>query len=218
MSTPNENPVNPCETCGHPQYAHDDEVDGYCDECPAIGDADRHDYVAPFTLKQLAEQETVLKALADKIGDAYQDVRNRVQAAMLNAALTNGKQSITVELSGEAVGSISMPAAEPLAQVDNWNEFIRWAMVNAPTEIVRKFVTDVRPAYVTKILAEMTAAGRPEICDKETGVVHVVPGVSVKPRRTGSHRLTFKKNGRKAVERWWTDDPAVIRAILPRDE
>lgn len=216
MSGTDENPVNPCETCGHPKYAHGD--DGFCEECPAVGEADLHDFRAPLTLKELAEQETVLKALADKINEAYKDTRNRVQAAMINAAKTNGKQSITVQLSGQDVGSISMPAAEPLAQIDNWDEFLRWAIVNARTEITRKIVTDVRPAYVTKILAEMTAAGRPEICDKETGVVHEVPGVSVKPRRTGSHRLTFKKNGRAAVQQWWTDDPTVIRAILPRGE
>jgi hypothetical protein len=205
-----------CDECDHPEYMHED--DGYCGECPATEATDRHDFRAPLTLKELAEQETILKALKERVSDAYDDTRKRVQEAMITAAKTNGKQSITVELGGEEVGTISIPAAEPVALVDDMDALLKWAIVNAPTEITRKIVTEIRPAYVTKILGEMTAAGSPHICDKETGVVSEVPGVSVKPRRTNAHRLTFRKAGRAAVARWWAEDPASLRAILPRSE
>lgn len=207
-----------CEECGHPEDVHGNEVDEFCDDCPSADEVDHHDFRPPLTLKELAEQETILKALRERVGDAYEDTRKRVQAAMIAAAKTNGKQSITVELGGQAVGTISMPAAEPVALVDDMDALLKWAILNAPTEITRKIVTEIRPAFVTKILGEMTAAGRPQICDKETGVVTEVPGVSVKPRRRSEHRLLFKKTGRATVQEWWNNDPAAIRAILPRGE
>lgn len=214
MTDPAGNTVDPCTTCGHPRYAHDETVDGYCDECPAVGDADHHDFTEPLTLKELTEKQAILKALSDRIADEYKATRLLALKAATEARRTTGTKSIGIEIGGVQVASLSVPELKPEARVDDMDAVVRWAVANAPGEIVRRIVTEVRPAFITKILAEMTAAGVAEICDKESGVVQPVPGVSVVPREQGTHRLTFRKTGREDIAAWWMDEPARLRRML----
>lgn len=61
----------------------------------------------------------------------------------------------------------------------------------------------MRPAFLDKVLAEMTAAGVARLVNKATGELHDVPGVEVKATRSRNHSLRFKPGGREDVAKAW---------------
>ncbi|MFD8144766.1 hypothetical protein [Streptomyces sp. NPDC059708] len=154
-------------------------------------------------LSQLASEEAVLKALLDAVGDRLKDVKADMQAAL--DEVRSVRQVSALLPDGTEIAKISLTDPKPEAVVTDPDAFLAWVRENAATEVVRRVevVTEVRPAYRTALLAQMTAAGRPEICDKETGVVDTVPGVEIKATRARSHSVRFGKTGKQAVAAAW---------------
>lgn len=154
-------------------------------------------------IEHLALQEATLKALADEVDKRYRAVRAELQAAFDKAHETTGATVARVTVKtpdGTKVGTVSARGSgDPIAAVDDRQAFLEWAVKNAPTEITRRIVTEVRPAYESMILDQMTAAGAPRIVDAD-GVITEVPGVSVRPRRSRNHAMRV------------TDAPAIICA------
>jgi len=169
-------------------------------------------------IKHLAQVEATLKALADAVDGRLKEVRASMQAELETLRTDTGATSITAALpDGTAVATISLPKNTPTAAIDDQEAFLQWAIENAPTEIERTFVgfvTTVRPAYVKKILAEMDAAGAPQICDVETGVVWKIPGASVRPRRASSHSVRFKTNGKDLIGAAWRNGQLGLDTIM----
>lgn len=154
-------------------------------------------------LSQLASEEAVLKALMDAVGDRLKNVKADMQAALNEA---RGVKQVAATLpDGTEVAKISLTDPKPEAVVTDPEAFLAWVRENAATEVVRRVevVTEVRPAYRAALLAQMTAAGRPEVCDTETGVVDTVPGVEVRATRARSHSVRFAKTGKAAVAAAW---------------
>lgn len=154
-------------------------------------------------LTQLASDEAVLKALADAIGDRLKAVRGEMQAAL---DATGGVRQVAATLpDGTEVAKISLTDPKPEATITDRDAFLDWVREHAPSEVSRRVevITEVRPAYTTALLAEMTAAGRPEICDKETGVVETVPGVEVRATRARGHSVRFGKTGKADIGEAW---------------
>ena len=58
-------------------------------------------------------------------------------------------------------------------------------------------------------------AGRPEVCDKETGVVEEVPGVEVRATRARSHSVRFSKTGKDAIGEAWRNG-ALAADLMPQ--
>jgi hypothetical protein len=58
-------------------------------------------------------------------------------------------------------------------------------------------IREVRPTFQALLLAEMTAAGVTKWVDKDTGEVHDVPGVEIKPARARTHSVTFTRASKK---------------------
>jgi hypothetical protein len=154
-------------------------------------------------LAQLASEEAVLKALHDAIGDRLAAAKAETQAALDKARSV--KQVSALLPDGTEVAKISLTNPKPEAVVTDPAAFLAWVRETAPTEVVRRVevVTAVRPAYRAALLAQMTAASRPEICDKETGVVETVPGVEVKATRARGHSVRFAEAGKEAVAAAW---------------
>lgn len=182
-------------------------------------------------LSQLASEEAILKALADAVGDRLKEVRTNMQGALDEA---RGVKQVAATLpDGTEVAKISLTDPKPEAVVTDPDAFLAWVRENAATEVVRRVevVTEVRPAYRTGLLAQMTAAGRPEVCDKDTGVVDTVPGVEVRATRARGHSVRFAKAGKEAVAAAWasgqltsvvlpalTDEPEPIRCTRCQGE
>lgn len=155
-------------------------------------------------LRELAREEATLKALADVVADRLKQVRADTQAALDTADQETGTRQIAALLAdGTPIATISLTDPKPEAKLTDAEAFQAWVMETFPGEIERRFVAEVRPAFLDKVLAEMTAAGVARLLDKETGELHDVPGVEVKATRSRNHSLRFKPGGRESLALAW---------------
>ena len=152
-----------------------------------------------MSLQDAAAREAVLKALLDRIDVEYKKARAEVQAEL---DANRGLQQVAAQLpDGRKVAKISLTDPDPAAVVTDPDAYLAWVRDQHPgtDNITRRMVTEVRPAFTTALLAELTAAGVPQWCDTETGEVHTVPGVQIKATRARSHSVRFEKTGRELV-------------------
>lgn len=156
-----------------------------------------------------------LTALHDAIGDALKAAKAGSLDGLKAAKAESGTKQITVPLpDGRDVATITLVSPEPAAVVTDEDAFKAWVRKVYPDEIASRVVTEVRPAFRKKLLAEITAAGVPKVVvddehvDKETGlisgeqVVHDVPGVQLQGRAS-YQRLTYTKTGRADIAAAW---------------
>lgn len=156
-----------------------------------------------MSLKDAATRAAVLTTLYDAIGDQLKEAKAELQAGLKAAKQETGTKQIGASLpDGVEVAKITLVSPDPAATVVDDEAFTAWVRQHHPDNITRRFVTEVRPAFVKSLLAEMTAAGAPRWCDQETGEVHDVPGVNLQPR-AAYHRTTFDKDGRDRIAAAW---------------
>ena len=166
-------------------------------------------------LTQLARDETMLRALADAVNDRLRAVRTQMQAAFDDSS---GIRQVAAQLpDGTEVAKVSVTDPKPEAVVVDADAFRDWVMKTRPTEIRRTLHTEVRDSYKALILNQITAAGVPEVCDKETGLVQSVPGVEVRATRARSHSVRFSKEGREAIAAAWRDGVLAVD-LMPQIE
>lgn len=163
-------------------------------------------------MNALAFEEAALKTLADAIADRLKEVK----ADMQQALDTSGATRVDAKLpDGTKVATISMTSPKPAAVVTDPDLFLKWVRENSPANITSRLVTEVRPAYTTALLAEMTAAGIAEVANRETGVVEEVPGVEIKATRSRSHSVRPVDGGREAIAEAWRSG-ALAHLALPQ--
>ena len=151
-------------------------------------------------MSTLALQEAALKTLSDRVAAELKAVRLEMQAALE----VTGASRVEAKLpDGTKVGTISMSDPKPTAQVTDPDAFLGWVRKHSPANVVTRLVTEVRPAYTSALLAEMTAAGVAEVADRETGVVEEVSGVEIRASRTRSHSARLADGGGEAIVEAW---------------
>lgn len=156
-------------------------------------------------LKETAARTAVLSTLADLIGAELKTAKAQLQTELKAAKQETGTQKVGVFLpDGRDVGTASLVQPKAAAVVTDEEAFLKWVMAVRPDEVVRRFVTEVRPAWQTLVLKELTAAGVSQWCDKETGEVHDVPGVQIQGRAAYT-RLTVPDEGTAAIAEAWRD-------------
>ncbi|MFD8407207.1 hypothetical protein ACFV1G_21280 [Streptomyces anulatus] len=153
-----------------------------------------------MNMQQLALEEAALKTLADTVMDRLKAVKAEMQTALTEGGV--GKVDATLP-DGTKVAVISRTDSKPAAVITDPEAFLAWVRAAAPTEVTTRLVTEVRPAYTTALLAEMTAAGVAEVSDKETGVVDSVPGVEIRATRSTTHSVRPVKGGRDLIAEAW---------------
>lgn len=153
-----------------------------------------------MSIKDLALEEAALKALADTIGDRMKVVKAELQTQLVSAGVSRVDALLP---DGTKVGTISRPESKPKAVVLDDKAYLAWVVQNAPDNIVSQVVTQVRPAYTTALLAEMTAAGVAQWTDEATGEVHDVPGVEVKKVRETTHSVRSADGSRDVIVEAW---------------
>ncbi|MEE1735937.1 hypothetical protein PUR49_05330 [Streptomyces sp. BE147] len=153
-----------------------------------------------MNMQELALEEAALKTLADTVLDRLKAVKAEMQEALTAGGV--GKVDATLP-DGRKVAVISRTDSKPAAVITDPAAFLDWVRTAAPTEVTTRLVTEVRPAYTTAILAEMTAAGTAEVSDKETGVVDAVPGVEIRATRSTTHSVRPTKTGRELIAEAW---------------
>jgi hypothetical protein len=155
------------------------------------------------SLKDAATRTAVLSALADLITGELKAAKADLQAELKAAKERTGTQQIGVSLpDGSDIGKASLVQPKAAAVVTDPDAFVKWVMAVRPGEIVRRFVTEVRPAWQALVLKELTAAGVAQWCDKETGELHDVPGVQMQGRAAYT-RLTVPDEGQTAIAEAW---------------
>lgn len=153
-------------------------------------------------MQQLALEEAALKSLVDAIADRLKEVKTQMQEQLE----TTGASRVEATLpDGTKVATISRTTPKPTAQVTDPELFLKWVREHSPQNVTTRLVTEVRPAYTTGLLAEMTAAGATEVADWETGVVEDVPGVEIKATRGRTHSVRPVDGGREAIAQAWRD-------------
>jgi hypothetical protein len=153
-------------------------------------------------LQALAIEEAALKTLADAVMDRLKEVKTAMQEALVET----GASSVPAILpDGTKVATISRSDPKPTAVVTDDKAFLDWVRKYSPHNVTTKLVTEVRPAYTTALLAEMTAAGAAVVADKETGVIEDVPGVEIRATRSLTHSVRPTKDGREAIAAAWRD-------------
>lgn len=164
-----------------------------------------------MSLRDAAAREAYLKTLLDVVNDAYKEARTETQSLLDSASEESGTRQVAVTLPGAPdqdgvdIATVSLTAGEAAARVADEEKFTAWVVEYFGTEVERRFVTSVKPAFVKKVLAELTAAGGTEWADPENGVIHDVPGVEIAPARARTHAVRFKKDGRDQVMAAWRE-------------
>lgn len=151
-------------------------------------------------IQQLAFEEAALKTLADAVADRLKGVKAAMQEALVEGGIGRVDAALP---DGTKVATISRSDAKPAAVVTDAEAFLAWVRTTAPSEVASRVVTEVRPAYQTAVLAEMTAAGVSEWADRTTGEVHQVPGVEVRATRSLTHSVRPVTGGREAIAEAW---------------
>jgi hypothetical protein len=163
-------------------------------------------------MQQLALEEAALKTLADTVMDRLKAVKAEMQTALTEGGV--GKVDATLP-DGRKVAVISRTDPKPTAVVVDGEAFLAWVRANSPHNVVSRLVTEVRPAYATALLAEMTAAGTAEVSDRETGVVEAVPGVEIRATRSTTHSVRPTRDGRDLIAEAWRTG-ALAHLALPQ--
>ncbi|MGW0134859.1 hypothetical protein [Streptomyces sp. NPDC003299] len=185
----------------------------------------------PAAVRDAVTRQAVLGALLDKVKGAYQDARRDAHELLEQQHKATGTTKVDALLpDGTKVGSVSRQGGERAAQVVDEDAFTAWVRDHYPSEHVVKVIparveVSVQPAFASKILAEMTAAGVAQYADPNTGELHTVPGVDIRPSRTAAHRITYGRGskaqpltGRELVERAWREGTLaahVLPALAP---
>jgi hypothetical protein len=165
-------------------------------------------------LKETAARAAVLSTLADLIDAELKTAKKELQAGLKAAKEETGTQKVGVSLpDGRDVGTASLVQPKAVAVVTDAEAFLNWARTVRPGEVVRRFITEVRPAWQALVLKELTAAGVAQWCDKDTGEVHDVPGVQIQGRAAYT-RLTVPDEGTAAIADAWREG-RLTAAVLP---
>ncbi len=156
-----------------------------------------------MSLKDAATRAAVLSALADAIGDELKTAKAELQAELKAAKQETGTQQVGVTLpGGQDVGKVSLVQPKAAAVIVDDKAFLEWVRSVRPGEVTSRVVTEVRPAWLSLVLKEITAVGAVQWCDKETGELHDVPGVEMQGRAAYT-RMTLPDEGRMAIGEAW---------------
>ncbi|NUU23328.1 MAG: hypothetical protein HOV68_17725 [Streptomycetaceae bacterium] len=164
-------------------------------------------------IARLARTEVSLRALADAVNDRLKTVRAEMQTHFDNG---HGLRQVAATLpDGTEVAKVTVTDPKPEAQITDPDAFRDWVLKHRPSEIRRTVLTEVRDAYKAVILNECTAAGVAKVCDRETGEVFDVPGVTVRPTRARGHSVRFAKTGKEQIAEAWRNG-LLVAEVLPQ--
>jgi hypothetical protein len=167
------------------------------------------------SLRDLAAQEAVIDLLAARVAAAKKDVRARMQRALDAAAERDGVERIGASLpTGEQVATISLRKGETGPVVTDEEAFTAWVRKQWPDRVEVRLVRTVKEWAASELLGQMDAlglspAGKGEPLraaqwpDPDTGELHDVPGVHIKPTRARTHGITWSKGGKDATAQAW---------------
>lgn len=149
-----------------------------------------------MNLRDHVLEETVLTLLAKKIGDALKGHRAITQTALEEEDID--RQGVRLP-NGTKVATITVTDPAPTPAVTDYTALMKFVTEHAPGEIVEHTVREIRPAYLTALMEQMTDRSAAEVVT-EAGEIVEVPGVEIKTAtRTHSVRFTNGDASQDAV-------------------
>lgn len=173
-----------------------------------------------MSLQDTAASAAVLDTLHKAIGEELKTAKRELETGLQTAKEENGTQKISIPLDGQDIGTASLVQPKAAAAVTDPEAFAAWVVSfgdRFQSEIERKFVTSVKPAFQKMILDQITAAGVGGWADPETGVIHEeVPGVSM-TGRSAYTRMTIPDAGKAAIGEAWRSGrlAGLLPAVAP---
>ncbi|MEU1494327.1 hypothetical protein ABZ456_29250 [Streptomyces sp. NPDC005776] len=156
-----------------------------------------------MNLKDIAARTAILTTLHDAIGDELKTAKAELQKGLKAAKDETGTQQIGMSWNGTDIGKSTLVQPKASATITDPAAFLAWVREVRPTEVSVRLTTEVRPAWQTLLLKELTATGRPEWADPENGVIHEVPGVAMQGRAAYT-RMTVPDEARTAITAAWS--------------
>ena len=167
-----------------------------------------------MSMKEAAARAAVLDTLHKAIGDELKAAKRELEVGLRAAKAETGTQKVAISLDEQDIGTASLVQPAAAAVVADAEKFKAWVMDHYASEIERKFVTEVRSSFTTRLLKEMTAAGVAQWADPETGEIHDVPGVAMQGRAAYT-RMTVPDSGKQAIARAWQSG-GLSHLVLPQ--
>ncbi|MFI6862613.1 hypothetical protein ACIBKZ_22420 [Streptomyces sp. NPDC050421] len=168
-----------------------------------------------MSLKDIAARAAILTAIHAAIEDELKTANRELQDGLKAAKKEHGTQTIGLELpDGQDIGKATLVQPKAAATVTDPAAFLAWVREVRPTEVSVRLTTEVRPAWQSLLLKEISAAGRPEWADPDNGVIHKVPGVGMTGRAAYT-RMTVPDDKRELIAEAWRSG-ALAHLALPQ--
>jgi len=157
----------------------------------------------PAYLAAVLRRRQAMRARLDQAEELFEDV-NREAVALLDRqykASRSTKADVFLD-DDTKFASVTRVGGEAEAQVTDRTAFEAWVRDHYPDHwdfriVPARTETVLDPAFTTAVLAAVDAAGVPQFADPETGEVHDVPGVMIKPTRSRYYRWTFSRTSKR---------------------
>jgi hypothetical protein len=155
-----------------------------------------------MSLKDQATRVAILDTLAKTIADELKAAKAELETGLRAAKAETGTKTIAIDLNGTDIGKATLVQKGPAATVTDEVALLAWVREVAPTEVVTRLTTAVRPAWLTQLKKQIEAIGSTEWADPETGVIHDVPGISLVGRAAYT-QVTIPSDGKQAIAEAW---------------
>jgi hypothetical protein len=157
----------------------------------------------PAYLAAVLRRRQAMRAQLDQAEVLYEDV-NREAAKLLDQqykATRSVKADVTLD-DDTKFASVTRVGGEAEAQVSDREAFAAWVRDHYPEHwdfriIPARTETVIDETFAATVLAAVDAAGVPQWADPESGELHEVPGVMIKPTRSRYYRWTFTRESKR---------------------
>ncbi|OII60885.1 hypothetical protein BJP40_08465 [Streptomyces sp. CC53] len=157
----------------------------------------------PAYLAAVLRRRQAMRARLDQAEALYEDV-NREAAKLLDQqyrATRSTKTDVTLT-DDTKFATVTRVGGEAEAQVTDREVFAAWVRDHYPDHwdyriIPARTEAVVDQTFTANVLAAVDAAGVPQFADPQSGEVHDVPGVMIKPTRSRYYRWTFTRESKR---------------------
>ncbi|MEU0458812.1 hypothetical protein ABZ322_38940 [Streptomyces sp. NPDC006129] len=157
----------------------------------------------PAYLAAVLRRRQAMRAQLDQAEVLYEDVDREAKKLLDQQykATRSVKADVTLD-DDTKFASVTRVGGEAEAQVTDREAFAAWVRDHYPEHwdfriIPARTETVIDETFAATVLAAVDAAGVPQWADPESGELHEVPGVMIKPTRSRYYRWTFTRESKR---------------------
>lgn len=158
----------------------------------------------PAYLAAVLRHRQAMAAQLDRAKELFAEVDTDAAALLAQQykATKSTKAEITLPDGETKFATVTRVGGEAEAQITDREAFHAWVRDTYPDQWSFKIVparteTVVDGAFADRLLATVTAANVAEYADPDSGVVHDVPGVAIRPTRKAYFRYLFSRSSKR---------------------